>query len=148
MPLRNAHRPDYVYKCFALVEVEMLAGKVGGENGYRAGVKTWVPLALPQGTAPQIRAEFFLANGKVDEEQIRGWFNESPLALKSVLKRVGGVYLLKTPRARRTIAKAVGKKGGGFRKQRKHASKFRKSHRPKNVRGRNKTPHPKKRNRR
>lgn len=122
MPLRNVHRLDQVREVYALIEIEILKP---GPSGIRVGTKTIVPLPLPQGTAREIRREFFLANGKVDNDAVEGWFNQSPLALYSTLVRVLGVYFLKSQQARRIVARQQARKGGGFKSQKARKRKRR-----------------------
>ena len=132
MPLRHG-RTDKVYRGVTLCWVEILAP---GPSGARVGVKTWVPLQLPQMTPRQFRADFFNWDGSLDYESIRGLFLNSSLALYAHLILVQGIYLIKTEIGRKRAAKKVLKKSGGFKS---HAKKHRKPNRKKTVRRRNKT---------
>lgn len=155
MPIRNVHRVTDVHQCFAICRV-----KIFKKDHYKSepGDKIIVPVALEQGTAKHIRATFYLANGKIDEDEVRVYFNGSTTAQYAEpddetedgeSKRwVLGIYFLKSERARKITAKKHLKKSGGFKKESFHAPKSRGSHRPKDVRGRPKAPKAKGRNRR
>jgi hypothetical protein len=116
-----------------------------------------VPVALEQGTAKHIRATFYLANGKIDEDEVRVYFQGSTTASYAEpddtdddgnpKKWVLGIYFLKAQRARKITAKKHLKKSGGFKKER-HATQHGKADRKKDVRGRSKSTKTKGRNRR
>ncbi len=151
MPLRNVHRLSDVHQCFAICRV-----KIFKKDHYKStpGDTVIVPVALEQGTAKHIRSVFYLANGKIDEDEVRVYFNGSTTAQYAepddktedgAPKRwVLGIYFLKSKRARRITARKHLKKSGGFKKER-HASKSRKPDRSKDVRRGAKAPKGKRR---